>query len=135
MNAVIIYDDLELAVKAKATLERAARRADGALRWSVEPWRLELLSFPAPRAAALTDAVLAHLVVVALRHPQLVPAALLGWLEEWAARRQAEDAALALFKGGNGDGVAATSAAGLSQFAGRHGLSSIVGGVGAPEDG
>jgi hypothetical protein len=135
MNAVIIYDDFDIAVKAKATLERAARRADGALAWTVEPWRLDLLSLPPAMDAALTDAAHAHLIVLGLLHPRLLPAWLLDWLEQWAMRRQVPDAALALFDGGNGATLSATSGPELSQFAERHSLSFILGDVGPTEDG
>jgi hypothetical protein len=87
MNAVIIYDDFDCAAKANAVFERAAHCADDALPWTVKPWRLDLLNSPLTAEAALEDAADAHLVLLSLRHPSSLPAAVLDWLEQWAARR------------------------------------------------
>jgi hypothetical protein len=131
MNAVIIYDDRDTAVQARAALDRAAHCAGGALLWTVEPWPLALLSLPVARDAALHDAAPAHLILLALsRTAGLFPAALLDWLDRWAARREIQDAALALLDGGNGGTLPAKSApAELCQFAQRQGLSFITGSV------
>jgi hypothetical protein len=134
MNAVIIYDDLDIAAKAKAALERAAYRADEASLWTVELWRLDMLVLPPTAEAALSEAAEAHLIVLGVRQAQLLPAWLLEWLEQWAVRRQVKDAALALFDGGKGDALSATRAPELFQFAERHGLSFIFGDVGPTAD-
>jgi hypothetical protein len=134
MNAVIIYDDLDIAAKAQAALERAAHRADEALLWTVELLRLDMLILPPTAEAALREAAEAHLVVLGVRQAQLLPDWLLDWLEQWATRRQIQDAALALFDGGKGDTLSAPPAPELSQFAERHGLSFIFGDVGPTED-
>ena len=130
MNAVIIYDDLACAAKAKVMLEGAAHRADATLLWIVKPWRLDMLMRPNTADAALTDAADAHLIVLVLHQPWLLSEWLQDWLAQWAARRQVQDAALALWDGGSGDALSATAAPDLSQFAGRHGLSFIFGGAG-----
>ncbi len=127
MNAVILYDDFDSAARASAAFERAARRADDALSWNVKPWRLDLLESPLTAEAALADAADAHLVLLSLRHPSSLPAPVLDWLEQWAARRQVQDAALAVWDGGNGDALTASSASDISHFAERHGLSFILG--------
>jgi hypothetical protein len=133
MNAVIVYDDVDFASKAKALLGRAAHRADEALLWTVKPWRIELLILPPSAARALQDAAEAHLIVLAVRRPADLSPRLLDWLEKWAACRQVQDAALALFDGGTGDMLPGTAAPELSQFAERHGLSFIFGDVGPTE--
>ena len=43
MNAVIIYDDSNLAAMAYATIHRAMRQADTTTRWNVRPWRMDML--------------------------------------------------------------------------------------------
>ncbi len=134
MNAVIIYDDFAGAAKAKVMLECAAHRADAALRWTVKPWRLDMLMPSLSGDAALADAADSHLMLLVLRYPLLLPAWLQDWLAQWAARRQVQNAALALWNGRNGDTLSATAAPQLSQFAERHGLSFIVGGGGPSED-
>jgi len=125
MNAVIIYDDSAIAAKANAMLDRAARRADEALLWSVKPWKFDLLLRPPTADAALEDAEEAHLIVLAVRSQTEMSPWLLDWLEQWARRRQIEDAALAVFDGGKGDTLSAAASPILSQFAERHGLSFI----------
>jgi hypothetical protein len=132
MNAVIVYDDVEFASKAKTMLGSAAHRADAALLWTVKPWRIELLLLPPTAARALRDAAEAHLIVLAVRRPADPSPRLLDWLEQWAGCRQVQDAALAVFDGGSGDRLSGAAAPELSQFAERHGLSFIFGDV-APD--
>ena len=134
MNAMIVYDDVEFASKAQAMLERASHRADAALAWTVKPWRIELLLLPPTAAWALQDAAEAHLIVLAFRRPADPSPRLLDWLENWARRRQVQDAALAVFDGGNGDMLSGTAAPELSLFAERQGLSLIFGDVGPSQD-
>jgi hypothetical protein len=127
MNAVIIYSDVAHAAKAKAMFERASHRVDVSLLWTVKPWRLDLLMLPLTANEALADAVEAHLMVLALCHPLLLPVWLKDWLTEWATRRQVQDAALAAWDGGNGDSLSAKVAPELLKFAEHHGLSFISG--------
>lgn len=134
MNAVLIYDDFDCALKAKAMLERAAWRANEATNWRVMPWRVDLLGFWTVANAVAAKAANAHLIVLGLRHPQLFPAGLVDWLERWATQRQVQDAALAVFDGGNGDSLSETAAPELAHFADRHGLSFIFGEVGPTQE-
>jgi len=135
MNAVIIYDDLNLAAKANVALERAASRADEALLWTVEFWRLGMLILPPITEAALAKAAAAHLIVLAVRQAHLLPAWLPDWLERWATRREVQDAALALFEGGAGNTLSAAPPPELSRLAERYGLGLIFGDVRATADG
>ena len=125
MNAVILYDDFALALKAKAMLERAAQHAAEATLWSVKPWRANLLTLTGLANAALSDAAEAQLVVLAVRQTEAIPTWVLVWLERWAACRQVQDAALAVFDGGHGGTLSTTTSPELSRFAERHGLSFI----------
>src|SRR5919108_309314 len=43
MNAVIIYDEFDLAANSHGVLRKAANRADDASLWSIKPWRLDML--------------------------------------------------------------------------------------------
>jgi hypothetical protein len=72
--------------------------------------------------AALAEAAEAHLIVLALRQVQSV---LVDWLERWATCRQVQEAALAVWDGGNADTRSARVTPELTQFAGRYGLSLI----------
>lgn len=125
MNAVIIYDKFDFAAQANAMLERAAHRAGETAHWSVKPWRVDILKLPPAAEAALAEAAEAHLIVLALRQVQSFLPWLVDWLERWAACRQIQQAALAVWEGGSADTLSARAAPGLLQFAGRHGLSLI----------
>ncbi len=135
MTAVIIYDDFACALKARAMLKQAGHRADAAVLWRVKPWRLDELMRPLTADAALEEAADAHLIVLALRHLQHIPARVQDWLEHWAAHRQFQNVALAAWDGGNGDGLSATAPGELSQFAQRHGLRFLFGDTVPAEDG
>src|ERR1035437_2643831 len=122
MNAVIMYDRFDFAAKAKAMLERAANGTGEATYWNVKPWRVDVLKLPPAAEAALAEATEAHLIVLAVRQVQFL---LMEWLERWAACRQVQEAALALWDAGNADTRSARAAPELLQFAGHHGLSLI----------
>lgn len=125
MNAIIIYDNFELATKANATLGHAMQHADKTAPWQVKPWRVNLLTLTDLADAALNDAADAHLVVFALRETEPLPPSLVDWLDQWASHRQVPDAALAVFGGRNGGEHLAPATSELSYFAERHGLSFI----------
>jgi hypothetical protein len=125
MKAIIIHDDFELATKANGILGHAIRHADKTAQWHVKPWLVNLLTLTGIADAALSDAVDAHLIVLALRQSESLPACLPGWLEQWAVSRQVQDAALAVWDGGKGGKLSATTTPELTRFAQRHGLSFI----------
>ena len=123
LNAVILYDRFDLAVKAKVMLERG--RTDEPTHWNVKPWRVDVLKLPPAADVALTEAAEAHLMMLAVRQLQSFLPWLISWLERWATRRQIQEAVLAVWDCGNADTRSARAAPELSQFAGRHGLSLI----------
>lgn len=134
MNAVILYDDYDLAVAAMGMLSRAVGCADETVQWAVKPWRLDMLIQPLAADAALEDAAEANLIVLAIRSQTDLPCWLLDWLEQWATRRQVQGAALAVWDGGNGRMLADPATHELAQLAGRHGLSFIYDNVRPVED-
>jgi len=73
-------------------------------------------------------------IVLAVGGRAEVPPRLLNWLEGWAGCRQVQDAALAVFDGGNGDAFSVTATPTLCEFAQRYGLSFIFGDVSPAED-
>jgi hypothetical protein len=125
MNAVVLYDTFDFAAKANAMLGRAAHWTDEITHWSVKPWRVDMLKLPPAAEAALVEAAEAHLMVLELRQVQSLVPWLVDWLERWAAGREVQDAALAVWDGGNAVSRSARATPELSQFAGRHGLSLI----------
>jgi hypothetical protein len=134
MKAIIIYDDFELATKANGILGHAMQHADKTAQWQVKPWRVNLLTLAGIADAALSEAVDAHLIVLALRQSESLPACLRGWLEQWVVRRQVQDAALALWDGENGGMHSASATPELARFAECHGLS-FIGNDGNPVEG
>jgi hypothetical protein len=129
MNAVILYDEYRLGTRASAMLCEAARRADVCLSWKINSWPTDLLlSWPATDDA-LNDAVSAHLIVIAIRKQAELSLRLLNWLETWAARREIQDAALAVFDGENIDLLSACPSPELAHFAKYHGLCFIRGSI------
>jgi hypothetical protein len=132
---MIIYDDLDRAAEAKMMLDRAVDNADEILPWTVKPWRLDMLMLRPLAAAALKDAAEAHLIVLAVHHQPGMAPWLMGWLERWAAGRQVQDAAVALWDGEIGHAPTAKAKPELSHFAERHGLSFIAANAETAQDG
>jgi hypothetical protein len=125
MIAVIIYDKFDFAARANSMLERAAHRTGETMHWSVNPWRTDMLKLPPASEAALAEAAEARLIVLAVLQVHSLAPCLVDWLERWATRRQVQEAALAVWNGGNADTSLVRATPELSQFAERHGLSLI----------
>lgn len=134
MKAIILYDKLDLATKARAVLEAAAERADPPAPWSVKRWRVNLLTLPGIGKAALNDSAGAHLMLLALRQSESLPIWLPAWLEKWAQRRQVKLAAFAVFDTGAGDRLSKKAPAELAQLIERHGLNFVFGDIGPNQD-
>jgi hypothetical protein len=124
MKVVIIYDNIASVMKANSSLRHSVKHPDINLQWSIRPWQVDMLKFPPSAEESLTDAIDAHLIVLAGRCTQTFPFWLQDWLENWAKCRQIKDAALAVVGGGNAE-LLSSSQPDLSQFARRHGLSII----------
>ena len=126
LEAVIIYDDLDIASRAVARLDNASRSGDEITNWGLKWWRLEVLRVDDSADEALRESVGAHLVVLALRDPVRPHPSLLQWLEKWAETRREADAAIALFDGARCEELSLATSPELSVFANKHGLSLIV---------
>jgi len=142
MTALILYDDFAMAWRAGAALQRAGRRTDDGIRWSVKSWPLDLLNPEIAAGEAMTEAVDAHLLVFAVGMANALPGWVMAWLERWAALRRVPEATMAIF-GRSPSGWLRRVPPSLSQFARRHGLGllqehdvtragSLVAGAGAP---
>ena len=66
------------------------------VQWNVRPWRLDMLKFTLTLKQAMTEALDAHLIVLARQTAQPLPAWLLAWLEQWAKCRHVAEAAIAV---------------------------------------
>ncbi len=126
MEAVIIYDDLDVASRAIARLDNASNGGDRITQWGLKWWRLDALGSEAAAHEALAESVDAHLVVLAMHSQAEIPAMLFRWLESWAAHRRVQDAAIAVFDGASSDALSLTASPELSEFAVREGLSFIL---------
>jgi len=109
MKALIIYDDFTFAVRANVALRDSARNPDLALEWNVNPWQIDMLKFSPKAEDALTDALDAHVIVIATRSAKSSTLWFQGWLEHWGKCHQIKGAALALFGVGYADGLAAAA--------------------------
>lgn len=122
MKALIIYDNFAAAAKANATLKRSTESLAFDVRWNVSPWRVDMLKFPPTAEEALTDALDAHLVVLAGRMAQPVSFWLLEWLEQWAKSRRVEEAAMAVFGVGKALNPSSSATSNVVQFVNHYGL-------------
>jgi hypothetical protein len=132
LNAVIINDNSDLASQVKATLERAAQRADASMHCHVRPWLVDLLNCLPTSETALVEATDAHMIVLALRRLKSVPACLRIWLESWIRRRAVPEAALAIWEGPNADPDSAGITAEAVKIANCYGLDLIISDGGPP---
>lgn len=132
MNAMLIYEDCDAAKRACALLKRASDRAEGAIKWTIHPWRAQLLDDPSLAEAALHDATPANLLMFATSSASILRSGMLKWVEKWSSQREAPGAAIALFDA-KGEHEFAEPPPQLSTLAEANGLSLICGSV-FPDD-
>ena len=116
-------------------LQRAARKADATFRWTIRPWKSDILRLPPGADEALMEAIDAHLIVVAGYRAQTLPSWLNSWLERWAACRKIKSAALAVIRDQRSETLLTSAMRELFQLAVRHGLDFIANREAAVEDG
>jgi len=121
LRVFLLYDDFELARRAKLRLDAAAARC-GEVQYQVTPWRSDLLEQPAWADAALAEALDADLMLLALGHTVFLPPALQRWLEVWATCRTVPDAAAGLLVPAKTSHATLLLGSELESFARRHGL-------------
>jgi hypothetical protein len=122
IKALIIYTDFLSAAKANATLECSAKNLHFSMHWDIRPWRVDLLRFPSTAQEAWTEAIDAHLIVLAGRHAHWLPLWLQNWLEHWATSRRVEAAALAVIGVEPSAAPSTIASLNVQVFAQSHGL-------------
>jgi hypothetical protein len=123
LNAVVVYDTFDSAVKAKRVLERDW--AGEPTHWNVKPWRVDVLKIPPAAEVALTEAADAHLILIAVPRFESFLPWLVDWLDRWATCRKVKEAGLALWDCGRPIHARFEHPPELSQFAEHHGMSLI----------
>lgn len=126
MKALIIYDDFATVVRANVALQYSGRNADFPVQWNVNLWQIDMLKFSPTAEEALTDALAAHLIVIANSCAKSSTIWFQSWVEHWAKCRYINGAGLALLGGGGSDGLATSAIGEFSSLARRHGLSLIL---------
>jgi hypothetical protein len=127
MNAVIIYDDLDLAGKVRAVLQSAASMAHASVLWHINAWRLDQLLSDSTEGTVLEDTSAAHLIVLAVRGRTAALDRLLEWMDKWAGHRTVQEAALAVFEEEGAKANSPQIADEFSRFAEHHGLGFVSG--------
>jgi hypothetical protein len=127
MNAVIIYDDLDLAGKVRAVLQSAASMAHASVLWHINVWRLDQLLSNSAEVTVLEDTAAAHLIVLAVQGRTAALDRLLEWMDKWAGHRMVQEAALSVFEEGGAKSDSPQIADKFSRFAEHHGLGFVSG--------
>ena len=117
MNALIIYDELEWAFKARNALRHAAHNANLSLSWDIKPWRTDILKMARAADKALGEALHADFIVFAGVQLDSLATWLGEWLERWVIRREIEDVALVVMNRRNPEDLVLRDQSWLSKFA------------------
>ena len=96
VRVVIAYDDLDVAKRAEAVYERLAQRLEETFEFQQRLWRFDVLQEASLRAQAVSDAVDADIVIVAMKDDSEVPEAVRSWLESLLTRVTGAAALVAL---------------------------------------
>lgn len=128
VKALIIYDNYSLAADAQRNLEHAAElTGETTTRENVAVCPVDRFKQASRALEMLHHAADAHLIVIALGRTVALPAHLLDWLAAWAAHRQVEEAAIAIFGGENHTLLSPAAIDELSRFAKGNGLGLVRG--------
>ncbi len=125
MKAIIIYDDFEVAIKARSALARSLQQHHLAIEWHISPWSAKILTFSAAAIEALNDAADAHLIVFAGVSTGPRTPWLHDWMERWVRLRQVKDPILAVVVADDAGDISLSSSPDIARFAWRHGLNCL----------
>ena len=98
LNIVTLYDDAETREWARTAYERVARLAG---KHPLRPawWKLNNLFEPGVLAAAVSTAMRADVIIVAMRSEEGLPLPFYAWVNNWLPHRLQQDGALLAFVG------------------------------------
>ena len=125
LKAVVISDDPALLSKADAALQRVGRQPNVEAHWNVISLSIGALNDDAIAGKSLVEAADAQLIVIPAQHAWDIPVYLREWLEQWAALRQVQDAALAILSYEVNAGFTKRVSPELTRLAQKHGLNFI----------
>ena len=95
-NAVVAYEDVTAAKKAKEICDRLRCSIDYEVIFEMHLWRFDVLGTPGLLDTAVRDAAQSRLIVFAARGLNVLPAGVKAWIELWVAERRARPGALVL---------------------------------------
>jgi hypothetical protein len=125
MKALIIYDNINSALKAANALRTVADDVGTHGVWTINLWRENVMKFPSLADEALKEALDADLLVFAGVQICSLPRWLKDWMERWVANRRIPDAAIAVIDDAANGLSSAVHFSELSRFAHRHHLTLI----------
>jgi len=131
MKAIVIYEDLEFAIRADAILHRVGGRVEINIEWTVSSWPLDAFIEKPSAEKLLVQAQDADLLVLPANLAGFIPLRLLGWLERWARLRHNPEAALGVLDDGDFSRVEMHPA--LSKFANENRLAVVRNGNQGPD--
>lgn len=122
LKVVVLYDELESAIRAKRLLARVAANAAWEGTFDNVFWRFDMMSQPLAVREASESAADADMILLVAERVVVPPVCLLEWLETWATTRRIQDAALVAWCHRRAGGSSSEAVETLRKLAGRHGL-------------
>lgn len=94
LSIALVYDDLEMGVRAKEFADSFAREVGAGEDVRLSVWKYAFFESPELADAASAAAEKADVVVLASREGDQLPRAVVAWLGDWPERRQLKPGAL-----------------------------------------
>ncbi len=95
LEVVLLYEDLNTALRAKRSLDRLPGQLGRETRLNTRLWRLDLLSQPLLAEQAALEAAAADVIILSLHNRGPLQAEMCGWLDRWLDHKADRPCALA----------------------------------------
>ncbi|NBV23981.1 MAG: hypothetical protein EBS05_18945 [Proteobacteria bacterium] len=95
-NVLVAYDEVAMGVRAKHVLDSITRTLEAECKIVVNLWKFSMLQRVELADSAVLEAVVANLIILALREDNGVPKETKAWIETWLQRRAGAAGALVL---------------------------------------